>query len=142
MSDSREVMVVVGGGAKPGGFCFRNMGPDKVTVHPGESFPSEWVNPDTLVKFIEEGHMVYVGESKEEPKPKKTRKSSGKKEEDTPSEGEGVEKYCIFAKEDLDGMSRSDLDAVVIDLCKQAGEKAPNLNTIDDVKAFLTSGVK
>jgi hypothetical protein len=160
MSENKNVMIVVGGGAEPGGFTMRNMGPDKVVVESGKPFPEAWINPTTLAKLVEDNHMVrtddnsaYGNEVVEEaevvedateevPAP-----DAEVVKEEVPAPApvftdEMRNEHCVFEKSDIDEMSRGELDELVAGIYAQVDVEAPKFANMPLIIEFLTSGAE
>lgn len=154
-----KVYIVAGGGAKPGGFTFRNMGPNKVIINPMEAFPVAWIDPTTLKKLMADDHMKYmekegkmakiydeeaidveaVDVTEDDKKEDVAVEGTDEKEEPVFSE-EFIKENCTFEKADIKDMKREELDNIVNDLAAVAGVEAPKFARKDEVVDFLTSG--
>lgn len=133
MTEVKEamIMIVVGGGSKPGGFCFRDLGPEKVLVEPGTAFPKSWVDPVTVEKYMKDGHLVLVGDEVVKEEVPETKVPTTKDDR--------FAEFCVFTEEDLKGMKRDELDNLVEDVYKQADvDEKPDFPNIPSIVAFLT----
>ena len=130
----------------PGGFCFRNMGPDKITVEPGvkNAFPEEWVNAETLKQYIKEGHMKRTGDAVEAPEasdvPKVDKEAEAKFE--AAETAEMLKELCVFENADVKDLKRAELDEIIVGVYEQVGIPAPEFDNKDQIIAFLTGESK
>lgn len=134
-----KIMVVKGGGDKPGGFCFRNLGPNKdQIVEPGEVFPKSWIDPNTYAVLKKDKHIVDIdSEGAISELVNLAKKDAG--EDRVGDDVNPFAELCVFDKSDLKAMSRPELDEVVSEVYSQAGiEDVPDFANMASIISFLT----
>lgn len=128
----------------PGGFTMRNLGPDKVTVFPGEEFPADWIDDNTLDILIGDGHIVSVAELEVDVKLGDDKNgnivaeiSVTGPEEETP---DALKDLLAFEKKDLTSKTRAELDSLleeVLELAEVEDKEPYSFSKKEDLIKFL-----